>query len=98
MVEKNGTNNPSGFNPPSSAELVPFDLPPDGGLTAWLVVLACFLLNFNILGILYSFGRRILSCFIFRSQALNVIGIYQAHYLLHQFPDDSAEVSILSKN
>ncbi|KAF8520753.1 major facilitator superfamily domain-containing protein [Hysterangium stoloniferum] len=70
MVEKIGTNDSSGFNPPSSAELVPFDLPPDGGLTAWLVVLACFLLNFNILGIHYS----------------------SAHYLLHQFADDSAEL------
>ncbi|KAF8520754.1 major facilitator superfamily domain-containing protein [Hysterangium stoloniferum] len=74
VVEKIDINGPSGVNSPSSAELVPFDLPPDGGLTAWLVVLACFLLNFNILGILYSSG------------------VYQAHYLLHQFADDSAEL------
>jgi len=33
------------------------DLPPDGGLTAWLVVLSCFLLNFNLLGITYAFGE-----------------------------------------
>lgn len=32
------------------------DLPPDGGLTAWLVVLASFLLYFNMLGITYCFG------------------------------------------
>ena len=28
----------------------------EGGLTAWLVVLSCFLLNFNLLGITYAYG------------------------------------------
>lgn len=37
------------------------DTPPDGGLTAWLVVLACFLLSFNGLGVTYSFGMLIFS-------------------------------------
>ncbi|KAF8520750.1 major facilitator superfamily domain-containing protein [Hysterangium stoloniferum] len=57
-----------------SSEPDPLDIPPDGGLTAWLVVLACFLFNVNFLGILYAFG------------------VYQAHYLLHQFPDSSPEL------
>ncbi|KAF8520734.1 major facilitator superfamily domain-containing protein [Hysterangium stoloniferum] len=77
IVEKNYTDDSLGFNPPSSAEPDSFDPAPDGGLTAWLVVLACFLLSFNILGILYSSG------------------VYQAHYLLHQFPSDSAELIAL---
>ena len=63
----------------------------EGGLTAWLVVLSCFLLNFNILGINYAYGRR--NCLhINPLHDTNYIGVYQAHYLLHQFPNQSAEV------
>ncbi|KIJ57248.1 hypothetical protein M422DRAFT_198681 [Sphaerobolus stellatus SS14] len=51
-----------------------YDPPPDGGLTAWLVVLSCFILNFNLLGISYAYG------------------VYQAEYLLNQFPHASAEL------
>ena len=63
----------------------------EGGLTAWLVVLSCFLLNFNILGINYAYGRRI-CLHINPLHDTNYIGVYQAHYLLHQFPNQSAEV------
>jgi hypothetical protein len=28
-------------------------------LNAWLVVLSCFLLNFNLLGISYAYGQRL---------------------------------------
>ena len=64
----------------------------EGGLTAWLVVLSCFLLNFNLLGVTYAYGQRG-PCF--HTNPLhdtNYIGVYQAHYLLHQFPNQSAEV------
>ncbi|KAF8520758.1 major facilitator superfamily domain-containing protein [Hysterangium stoloniferum] len=30
---------------------------PDGGLVAWLVVFSCFILNFNLLGITYAYGK-----------------------------------------
>ena len=63
----------------------------EGGLTAWLVVLSCFLLNFNILGINYAYGQRI-CLHINPLHDTSHIGVYQAHYLLHQFPDQSAEV------
>ena len=63
----------------------------EGGLTAWLVVLSCFLLNFNILGINYAYGQRIY-LHINPLHDTNYIGVYQAHYLLHQFPNQSAEV------
>ncbi|KAF8591147.1 hypothetical protein K439DRAFT_1061726 [Ramaria rubella] len=36
-----------------------YEPPPDGGATAWLVVLSCFLFNFNILGITYTYGRLV---------------------------------------
>ncbi|KAF8520757.1 major facilitator superfamily domain-containing protein [Hysterangium stoloniferum] len=50
---------------------------PDGGLTAWLVVFSCLILNFNMLGITYAFGKT---------------RVYQAHYSLHQFPNESVEL------
>jgi hypothetical protein len=31
--------------------------PPEGGLTGWLVVLSCFLMNFNLLGVNYAYGQ-----------------------------------------
>jgi hypothetical protein len=40
-----------------SDELVLSDDYPDGGRTAWLVVFSCLLLNFNILGIIYAYGK-----------------------------------------
>lgn len=43
---------PNGDSEPESVESVP----EEGGLTAWLVVFACFLLSFNCLGVSYSFG------------------------------------------
>ncbi|KZT57593.1 MFS general substrate transporter [Calocera cornea HHB12733] len=35
---------------------LPSDDPPDGGLTAWLTIMASFLLNFVDLGFMYGFG------------------------------------------
>lgn len=71
MVESKSTSNGSlqvgtekeGLGTPPAVVMADLDgsplvdpPPPDGGLTAWLVVFACFLLYFNMLGVTYCFG------------------------------------------
>lgn len=69
---------------------------------AWLIVVGCFILYFNMLGAIYSFGKYDpFQNVILRPDVILYslfLGIYEAHYALHEFPGQSAKVCVLNYN